>query len=163
MGQCLFCENEAGIDKRKRIRKCCSNSCVTKLSARNRSMKEKKCIACSLIYLPKFTSKQLFCTKSCKAKFMWKNGRCKVPSEISLKNLIPFKNEGKSQLHGNNRYKRIGKKGIKEHRLIVEQHLGRKLDRSEHIHHINGNPRDNRIENLKIVSASEHGKIHSRK
>ena len=49
---------------------------------------------------------------------------------------------------------------IYEHRLVMQQHLGRKLRRDEHIHHINGNRQDNRIENLRIVSREEHMRIH---
>jgi hypothetical protein len=50
-----------------------------------------------------------------------------------------------------------------EHRLIMETHLGRNLTSEEHIHHINEDASDNRIENLQIVSKSEHGKIHNPK
>jgi hypothetical protein len=42
----------------------------------------------------------------------------------------------------------------------MEQHIGRKLSRNEVVHHKNGDKRDNRIENLEIMSLSEHTKKH---
>lgn len=48
----------------------------------------------------------------------------------------------------------------KEHRMVMEAYIGRKLNKEELIHHINGIKDDNRIENLQIVTRSEHGKIH---
>lgn len=49
---------------------------------------------------------------------------------------------------------------MKLHRFIMEEYLCRKLSKKEVIHHINCNKSDNRIENLKVMSISEHTKFH---
>ena len=59
-------------------------------------------------------------------------------------------------------YKGKKQNGIKRdiHRIIMEEHIGRKLSRYEVVHHINGNIHDNRLENLRMMSLSEHSKMH---
>lgn len=53
------------------------------------------------------------------------------------------------------------KKGyVYEHRVIMEMHLGRYLAPSEEVHHIDHNKQNNDIQNLCILSSSEHHKLH---
>lgn len=44
---------------------------------------------------------------------------------------------------------------IREHTLVMEEYLGRWLDRGESIHHKNGIRHDNRIENLELWTSSQ--------
>ena len=48
----------------------------------------------------------------------------------------------------------------KEHRYIMEQHLGRELSQEDLVHHINFDKTDNELENLQIMSRKEHNKLH---
>jgi hypothetical protein len=49
---------------------------------------------------------------------------------------------------------------VYEHRLIMENKIQRFLYKNEAVHHINGISDDNRAENLILMTATEHGKLH---
>lgn len=55
-------------------------------------------------------------------------------------------------------YKRkyIDGKEFKMARYIMEQHLGRKLERNEWVHHKDGNRFNDSIDNLEVLTPSEH-------
>ena len=54
----------------------------------------------------------------------------------------------------------INRKKYFSHRIVMEEHLGRKLNGSEVVHHINGNKLDNRIENLELFKNKSAHRIN---
>lgn len=139
----------------------CSKKCAytsPKMGVRKKIGKTISCPTCNNeIYVCPSTMKLnksgvKFCSRKCKGEAMMKG-----------KTEYGFKNENVDKT--SNQYTRIQieKVRIKEHRYLMEQHIGRKLLESELVHHINGNKKDNRIENLQIMSVEEHSRIHKKK
>ena len=59
-------------------------------------------------------------------------------------------------------YVRVGaRKYVREHILVMEKKLGHPIPKGYNVHHINGNTRDNRPENLELYSIGEHRRIHA--
>jgi len=71
----------------------------------------------------------------------WKGGRCVDKSGYVLVRANDHPNASK------NGY-------VREHRLVMEQHLGRLLLKSEVVHHLSSDKSDNRIENLELFSTN---------
>lgn len=54
-------------------------------------------------------------------------------------------------------------KGRGEHLIVVEKFIGRKLNKSERVHHIDLNKKNNSIKNLMLFkNDSEHIKFHNK-
>ena len=66
------------------------------------------------------------------------------------------------RIHNGYRIITVGENsGRREHVVIMEQHIGRRLKSGEVVHHINGVTPDNRIENLALMTSSEHSRLHA--
>jgi hypothetical protein len=77
----------------------------------------------------------------------WKGGR------INHQGYIRVRCEGHPKASSHGHY-------VLEHTLVMEKHLGRYLEDHEIVHHINGIRNDNRVENLVVLTRSEHTKHH---
>jgi HNH endonuclease len=56
---------------------------------------------------------------------------------------------------------RVNGKRRRAHRVVMEKVLGRALLGTEHVHHINHDPLDNRPENLEVMQSADHVRLHS--
>lgn len=118
----------------------------------NRKIKDKVCIECGTKYRPKRESAK-YCSRPC----LWKNNG---KNQKTVKESWWL--DGNGYISGFVREK--GKKRrLRQHRYIMEQHLGRKLKPSEVVHHKNHNKTDNRIENLEIIEFGKHSSMHNKK
>lgn len=80
----------------------------------------------------------------------WKGGRCYTSDGYIVVCLSP-----------DDFFYPMAMKGgyVLEHRLVMAKYKGRCLQPWELVHHINGNRKDNRIENLQLCTEGQHNQI----
>jgi hypothetical protein len=132
----------------------CSQLCASRANAqknRRLDIQPRPCESCGTIFRPRPGSAGRFCSRACtyagskgKKAAHWRGGRY-VTAEGYVKVYAPDHPES----HGRGGY-------VMEHRLVMEQVLGRRLVKGESVHHINGQHGDNRPENLQLRQG-KHG------
>jgi len=77
------------------------------------------------------------------------------------RNILPRLHEGYVTIHKPEHHRANKNGNVKRCVLVLEKKLGRELDKTEHVHHINGIRDDDRPENLMPLTNSEHTRLHA--
>jgi len=143
--KCIQCGKEYGYKKNSNNKwvlnkKFCSEKCHSEWQSKIPTIK--KCNRCGKEFKSSKSSQRKFCSKKCYYERMKEAYKYLNNITVSYKQI---------SINGNKR---------DENRRIIEKFIGRKLKRTEIIHHKNGIKNDNSIENLQIVTRKEHNDIH---
>jgi len=91
-------------------------------------------------------------------------------TKLAARYNVVFKNEyhvgfitthnGYRMIHIPDHHEADSKGYVREHRYLMEKELGRSLLANEVVHHLNGDKSDNRLNNLVVMDASDHVRLH---
>lgn len=105
-----------------------------------------KCPICGKVFDKR--EKQKYCSRVCQG--IAKRGKPHPSTGGISKN-----REGYVRVYVDGKY-------VMQHRLVMEQALGRKLQKDEIVHHKDHDKENNSIENLELMSVREHTGMHSK-
>ncbi len=134
------------------VHKYCSRACFFDASKRRIGKQCKECGKAFAVTLshaanPKYNA-GTYCSKACMGRDMGRTAR--------HNGKLRYLHRGYAYVKAPDHPNRIKNGYVAEHRLVMEQKLGRLLTPSENVHHVNAVKDDNRPENLELVSSGVH-------
>lgn len=119
----------------------------------------KKCIICGVDFC-KSPKAQKLCSRKCRSVFL-RDNHLVGNKNVRWNGGRGITTQGYIEVVCPDGYSKNTRGRILEHRLVMEKTLGRKILRTEIVHHINHDKQDNRIENLELLNGqSDHMKEH---
>lgn len=161
--QCLICNKDfSDYPSVMRDKKTCSKECYRIYKSKFHTGQKaanwrggnikKECEICSKTFFVTraISNKRRFCSRKCDGKY--KSLNYTGVSAARYKKGYCFDTRGYKTILMPDHPFCPRTKYVREHRLVMEKHIGRFLKKEEIVHHINGIKTDNRIENLKLYS-----------
>ena len=144
--KCLTCGSKFEFKWGYTIKRYCQVTC--KPQNIRFKLKVKKCVLCG----KKFTQTRIDS----------KAIHCSIKCSSVTNNKITREQRGNTMRGRGKGLSYIKRLGTHEHRYYMEKHLGRKLTPNEHVHHLNHIKDDNRLDNLLVMTNSEHITYHKK-